>query len=137
MRNFQPLDHVIVDSETETLQLEHTDSDNDPLLVMHREGLYVAISASFGPLELALRPRYEDLVRTLERLQAIEGLQTTRQVGTAQAYMSIGLSTTGELVLRPTIVADATGHMTLNLRLTAPAREAVFKWLGVGVPRGE
>ncbi len=131
MRNFQPLDNAQVDMETETIQLEHSDSDNEPVLAMRREGIYVTISASFGPLEIALRPRYEDLVRTLSRLQAVEGLHTTRQVGTAQAYLAMGLTANGELLLRPTIVADATGHMSMNLEVSAEARKALYEWLKV------
>lgn len=132
MRNFQPLDHVHIDDETDVITLEHTDSDNEPVLALRREGIYVTISASFGPLELALRPRYEDLVRTLSRLQAVEGLSTTRQVGTAQAYLAMGLSVDGSLMLRPTIVADATGHMSLNLAVSDDARKQLFGWLKVG-----
>ncbi len=131
MRNFQPLDHVTLDEEVNSIQLEHRDSDSEPVLAMRREGLYVTISASYGPLEIALRPRYEDLVRTLARLQAVEGLSTTRQVGTSDAYLAIGLSPDGSLMLRPTIVADATGHLSLNLELSLDAREQLYKWLQV------
>jgi len=131
MRNFQPLDHAQVNKETDTIQLVHTESDNEPTLAMRREGIYVTISASFGPLEIALRPRYEDLIRTLGRLQAVDGLHTTRQVGTAQAYLAMGLSAGGELLLRPTIVADATGHMSLNLEVSAEARKVLYEWLNV------
>ncbi len=131
MRNFQPLDHVAIDVENETIQLEHTDSDNEPILALRREGPYVTISASIGPLEIALRPRYEDLMRTLSRLQPIAGLHVTRQVGTAQAYIGVGLTTEGELVLRPTIVADATGHLSMNLRVVPEARRALYEWLQI------
>ena len=57
----------------------------------------MAISASYGPMEIALRPRYEDLTRLLARLQPVEGLQTTRQVGTSQAYLATGLRSDGTL----------------------------------------
>src|SRR5258708_7746913 len=115
MRNFQPLDHALVDEETDTIQLSHNAAGNTPVLALHREGPYVSISASYGPLEIALRPRYEDLIRTLGRLPAVEGLHFTRQVGTAQAFLAIGLTPEGRLLLRPTIVADATGYLSLNL----------------------
>src|SRR5690606_16908561 len=100
-------------------------------LVMRREGTYVAISASYGPMEIALRPRYEDLVRLLARLQPVEGLQTTRQVGTSHAYLAIGLRSDGALIIRPTIVADATGYLTLNMALNPNTRRAFYEWLGV------
>jgi hypothetical protein len=131
MHNFQPLDHASVDGETETIQLAHTASGNTPILVMHREGPYVSISASFGSLEIALRPRYEDLIRTLSRLPAVEGLHFTRQVGTAQAFLALGLMPNGELLVRPTIVADATGYLSLNLQLTSDVRKVLYDWLQV------
>ena len=131
MRNFQPLDHAMVDDETETIQLAHGGSGNVPILVMHREGPYVTISASTGPLEIALRPRYEDLIRALSRLPAVDGLHFTRQVGTAQAFLAIGLMPNGELLMRPTIVADATGYLSLNLQLSSDTRQALYDWLKV------
>jgi hypothetical protein len=133
MRNFQPLDRVSVDDETETIQLvaHSASAGNSPILAMHREGPYVSISASFGPFEIALRPRYEDLNRALSRLPAVDGLHFTRQVGTAQAFLSIGLMPNGELLLRPTIVADATGYLSLNLQVSADARKALYDWLNV------
>ncbi len=134
MRNFQSLDHVLVDDETETIQLSQSDSGNAPNLVMHREGPYITISANFGPLEIALRPRYEDLIRTLGRLPAVDGLHFTRQVGTAQAFLAIGLMPNGELLLRPTIVADATGYLSLNLELSSDVRKALYSWLKLPAP---
>lgn len=134
MRNFQPLDHATVDDETESIQLAHISSGNAPILVMHREGPYVTISVSFGPLEIALRPRYEDLIRALSRLSAVDGLHFTRQVGTAQAFLAIGLMPNGELLVRPTIVADATGYLSLNLQLSSDTRKTLYDWLKVTSP---
>src|SRR5579859_1498107 len=131
MRNFQPIDHVSVDAETESIQLAHSGSKNLPIMVMHREGPYITISASFGPLEIALRPRYEDLIRALSRLSAVDGLHFTRQVGTAQAFLAIGLMPNGELLVRPTIVADATGYLSLNLQLSSDTRKTLYDWLKV------
>ena len=131
MRNFQSLDQTTVNDETQTIELSHTDSGKAPILVMHREGPYVTISASYGPLEIALRPRYEDLIRTLGRLPAVDGLHFTRQVGTAQAFLAVGLTPAGELLLRPTIVADATGYLSLNLHLNADVRKTLYHWLNV------
>jgi hypothetical protein len=133
MRNFQPLDHVEIDTDIDAITLENNaSSESDPVLALRREGIYVTISASYGPLEIALRPRYEDLSRTLSRLQSVEGLSTTRQVGTAQAYLAMGISPEGALSLRPTIVADATGHLSLNLVLTPDARKKLYDWLKIG-----
>jgi hypothetical protein len=134
MRNFQLLDGCRADPESDSLELFFmAASSEQPKVALHREGSYVTISASYGPFEIALRPRYEDLVRTLSRLTAVDGLLTTRQVGTGQAYLAIGLSPDNSLLLRPTIVADATGHFCLNIEITAEMRQALFDWLKVPV----
>lgn len=130
MRYFQVLDHIAIDADSGVMLLT-AEAAEHAQLAMRREGAYVAISASDGPMEIALRPRYEDLARLLARLQPVEGLQTTRQVGTSQAYLAIGLRSDGALIMRPTIVADATGYFTLNLALTANIRRAFYAWLGV------
>ncbi len=132
MRNYQTLDDCRLDPEADSLELFFTNAEPEhPRLVMRREGVYVTISASYGPLEIALRPRYDDLARTLSRLAAVEGLHTTRQVGTAQAYLAMGLAADGTLLLRPTIVADATGHLSFNLLLAPNVRTALYEWLKV------
>src|SRR5258706_1901895 len=132
MRNFQILDGAKANSETDTIELFFTNAEEEqPRLALRREGAYVTISASYGPLEIALRPRYEDLVRTLSRLTAVDGLHTTRQVGTGQAYLAMGLTKDDNLLLRPTIVADATGHMSLNIEIAQSAREVLYDWLKV------
>jgi len=137
MRKFQTLDNAVSDDETGILTL-HTGEDDgmQPRVSMRREGSYVAISASYGPLEVAMRLRYEEFVRVLSRLRPVDGLQTTRQIGTGQAYIAMGLHTEGQLVMRPTIVADATGHITFNLILTDNAREMLFQWLPVEASAG-
>lgn len=132
MRNYQTLDSANVDPATESLELFLAAADDDqPRLVMRREGAYVTISASYGPLEIAMRPRHEDLLRTMTRLNVVEGLHTTRQVGTGQAYLAIGLTPEHDLLMRLTIVADATGHLSFNMRLVGNTRAQLFQWLGV------
>lgn len=132
MRNFQTLDKVSIDEKTGIICLEtQADLDSHPMITLRREGGYVAISASYGLFEIALRPRFQELARVLARLQPIEGLQTTRQVGTGQAFLALGLSPEGTLLMRPTIVADATGHLCLNLALTDALRKVLFEWLPV------
>jgi hypothetical protein len=134
MRNFQLFDSCRVNSEAESLEFFQSGAkDEHSRLALRREGIYVTISASYGPLEIALRPKYEDLVRTLSRLSVIEGLSTTRQVGTGQAYLAMGVTPEDSLVLRLTIVADATGHMSLNVELNSDARQKLFEWLAVPV----
>ncbi|MEZ4671694.1 MAG: hypothetical protein R3E39_27635 [Anaerolineae bacterium] len=134
MRNFELLDRVSIDESsgviTFTLEVQNA---AQPILAMRREGGYIALSASYGVFEIALRPRFQELARILGRLQPVEGLQTTRQVGTAQAYLSVGLKSDGVLLLRPTIVADATGHVGFNLALSDLARAALFEWLPVDI----
>lgn len=133
MRQFQTLDKIRVDPESGVMSLSVEDNPNSPMLSMRREGAYIAIAASFGPLEIALRPRVEELERLLGRLKPVQGLQTTRQVGTAQAYLAMGLQGDGSLVLRPTIAADATGHLSINLILTPNSCKAFYEWLLVEV----
>lgn len=132
MRSFQTLDQATSEVETGILYLSTRDTkDMEPRVSLRREGSYVAISASYSLMEIALRLRFDELTRVLSRLRPIEGLQTTRQVGTGQAYLALGLQADGALVMRPTIVADATGHLTFNLLLTRQARQALFEWLPV------
>ena len=132
MRNFQLLDVVTFDNLAGSIQFTTEEAlIAKPVVTAQREGGYVAISASYGPLEIAIRPRFQELARVLGRLHPVEGLQTTRQVGTAQAYLAIGLKPDGLLLLRPTVVGDATGHIGFNLALGSAAREAFFKWLPI------
>jgi hypothetical protein len=132
MRNFQTLDTCKRDTASDSIEIYSSkDEHNQPRLAMRREGIYVTISSSYGPLEIALRLRYEDLVRMLSRLIAVEGLHTTREVGTGQAYLALGLTSDDALLLRPTIVADATGHFSVNLKVTSGARKELWKWLDV------
>ncbi|MBZ0297248.1 MAG: hypothetical protein K8L99_32110 [Anaerolineae bacterium] len=131
MRQFQTLDKIQVDPESGVMSLSAEGHPNSPMISMRREGAYIAISASFGPLEIALRPRFEELERLLGRLKPVQGLQTTRQVGTSQAYLAMGLQGDGSLILRPTIAADATGHLSINLLLTPSTCKALYDWLPV------
>lgn len=139
MRNFQTLDHVDIDTKTGILQVSSAaEAAGSPQLSLRREGEYLTISASYGPLEISLRPRFQDVVWTFGRLQAVEGLQTSRQIGTGNAYLAVGINKEQTMLLRPTIVGDATGHVSFNLRLTGDARQKVFDWLGVAAtnPQG-
>jgi hypothetical protein len=132
MRYFEMLDQIDVDAESGVVTLsKHSAHEEHPQLSLRREGAYIAIAARYGPLEVALRPRYEELVRVLARLQPVEGLQTTRQVGTSQAYLAAGLRSDGSLLLRATIVADAAGHFSFNLGLTPEVCRALFEWIPV------
>lgn len=132
MRNFEVLDQVNIDNSSGVITFStENQSAGRPVVAMRREGGYIALSASYGPFEIALRPRFQELSRVLARLQPVEGLQTTRQIGTGQAYLAVGLKPDGTLLLRPTIVADATGHLGFNLALSDNARKALFEWLPV------
>jgi len=134
MRNFETLDSVTIESSSGIIHIgTQSNAPGMPRIAMRREGSYVAISASYGPLEIAMRPRFVELARILSRLRPVQGLQTTRQVGTGQAYLSLGLQADGMLVMRPTIVADATGHLCFNLLLSSQTRQQLFDWLPVDV----
>lgn len=132
MRNFELLDHATVDSDSGVISLTTKEAAaGSPVLAMRREGSYIVISASYGPLEVALRPRLDEFTRVLQRLQPVEGLNTTRQVGTGQAFLALGLKPDGVLLLRPTLVADATGLLAVNLALSSDARQTLYNWLAV------
>ncbi len=132
MRHYQSLDHVQIDPVNNTLLIDSSaEAPGLTSVWFGREGLYVSVSASYGPVELALRPRQHDLVTSLSQLRPTERLSVMRMVGTGQAHLGLGLSTNGELLLRAAIVADATGHCALNLVLSAEARRQLFTWLGV------
>ncbi|NWF68361.1 MAG: hypothetical protein HXY40_04685 [Chloroflexi bacterium] len=132
MRTFQTLNQFNFDADSGILYLSAS-QPNDPasLMALKQEGSYVNISVIHGPIEIALRPRLQELQRVLARLKAVEGMQTARQVGTGQAFLALGLGTDGQLLLRPTIVADAAGHLMFNIALTDAVRARLFEWLAV------
>ena len=131
MRNLQPLDHAAVDTATGVISFSAAgESPLNPSAAMRREGEYAAISASFGAIEIALRPRVRELIRTLKTIQPNDGLNTTRQVGSGDSFLGLGLRTDGALILRPTIVGDASGYFCLNLILAPEAAAALREWLG-------
>lgn len=132
MRSYRQLDQVRYDESNDTLLfLCAQEGDSSPALWIGREGMYVSISATYGPLEIALRPRLRDLKTSLAQLRPTERLSVMRMVGTGQANIELGLSQEGELLFRPTLVADATGHLAVNLVLTSQARQELFAWLGI------
>lgn len=132
MRNFVTLDKVTVNEDAGIMYIAASSvSELQPQISFKREGGYISISISSGPLEVALRPRFQDFSRALGRLRPVTGLQTTRQIGTGQAYIALGLRDDGVLVLRPTLVADATGLLCFNLLIADEARQRFFDWLPV------
>lgn len=132
MRHFHMLDKAVLDNEAGLLSLQSSvDAPFKPQLTLKKEGAYLTLSVSHGPIEIALRPRIDEVRRIMGRLYPVEGLQTTRQAGTGEAFIALGLQTDGKLLMRPTLVADATGHMCFNLTLTSEMRQVLFDWLGV------
>ncbi len=134
MRQFRTLFKIDIDKQNGVMTIVGEKGTHDyPSMMVSREGDYVPISVSYGPIELALRLRHEDLGRALQRLQPVDGLQTTRQVGSSNAYLAIGLRSDGVLLLRPTVVADARGHLSMNLALPVDVKEELTSWLGLEV----
>lgn len=132
MRQFQTLDHINIDAETRLVSLTcSADTSQHVEVTMRREGDYLAISFSLNALELALRPRFSEFTRALSHIQPVDGLNTTRQVGTGNAFLALGLHTDGSLIIRPTFVADATGYISFNLKLTPEAHRSLVGWAGV------
>lgn len=126
------LNMVHHDADHNTLLITAGDDDPaGPTLWFAREGMYLSVAAGFGPLEIALRPRYRNVVTSLEQLRPTARLTVMRMVGTGQAHLELGLSTEGELLVRATIVADATGHIALNMVLSPDARAQLYAWLEV------
>lgn len=132
MRNFYMLDTSILDNEAGLISFNSSiEAPFRPQLTLRKEGAYIVLSVSHGPIEVALRPRAEELRRVLSHLHVVKDLQTTRQAGTGEAYIALGLQSDGKLLMRPTLVSDATGHMCFNLTLTDEARKVLFEWLDV------
>jgi hypothetical protein len=132
MRHSQTLDTVSHDAENNTLLFTQGSGDPcGPTLWFAREGMYLSISAGYGPIEIALRPRLRTVVTSFAQLRPTARLTVMRMVGTGQAHLELGLSSAGELLVRTTIVADATGHLAMNMVLTSEARERLFEWLEV------
>jgi hypothetical protein len=132
MRHYQKLNEVTHDESNDILRITSSAPDNGMMsLSLGREGIYVSISATYGPLEIALRPRQHDLARSLAQIKPTDGLTVTRMVGTGQAHLELGLSESDELVVRTTIVADATGHFAMNMVLSPEVRQTLFTWLDV------
>ena len=127
MRNFLTLDQVTVDAETGNIILSA--DRRDSTLAMKREGAYMAISANHGPLEIALRPRFEELTRCLSRLQRVDGPQTTRQVGSGEWVLGLGLQRDGTLLMRLSIIADATGNISFNFALAPDVSVRLYEWM--------
>ncbi len=132
MRHYQRLDIVQYDKGRDTLTFSCEGVDGCASdLTFGREGMYLSISAQHGPLEIALRPRLRDVASSLADLKPTEHLGVMRMIGTGQAHVELGLSTKGELLIRTSIVADATGHFAMNTILTPDARTQLFEWLEV------
>ncbi len=130
MRNLQTLDQAGVDTSTGVISFSAAgESVLNPTVAMRREGDYAAISASYGAIELALRLKIQELARTVKQLQPNDGLGTTRQVGSGDSFLGLGARTDGALILRPTIVGDASGYFCLNLMLTSEAAGTLRTWL--------
>jgi hypothetical protein len=132
MRNYQFLDVATVDEENILYITTSEEYREKPSLTWGREGAYITLSSSFGPLEVALRLRRDDLMRRLNNLHPVPGLATTRQVtGGANSFLALGITQDERLVLRPTIVADASGHVIFNLVCTSEVRQTLLSWLEV------
>ncbi len=75
MRSYRQLDQVRRDESNDTLLFTCSqEGDSSPALWIGREGMYINISATYGPLEIALRPRLRDLKTGLAQLRPTERL---------------------------------------------------------------
>ena len=133
MRNYQILDSSSIDHDNVLLLSPTEDNPEKPTLSMSHEGIFISLSASFGPLEIALRVRQTNLRLRLEQLYPVPGLATTHQIGSANSFIAIGLTKDNRLVMRPTVVADAHGRVTFNLVTTPALYETIVDWVGTEV----
>lgn len=130
MRNYETLD-TITENDGQ-LQLTHRESGAvHGALMLAQEGDKIVISASVGVVELALRLRLDEFKRQVAGLKHVPGLTTTRQVGTVQAFIWLGLTENNELVLRPTLLVDATGKLTFNMIASEACYQRLVEWLNV------
>ena len=60
-----------------------------------------------------------------------QGFQTEHGNFVAGVSTVVGLASDGSLIVRPTIVADATGHLSFNLTLTGEVRLKLYEWLSI------
>lgn len=135
MRQFRTLSKIKTDTDKGVMYILGEKGTHDyPSLMVKREGEYVPVSVSYGPIELALRLRHEELSRTLLRLQPVDGLITTRQVGSTRAYLGLGFRNDQSLLLRPTVVSDAIGYLSFNLCLPSNVRQQLYTWIDVQIP---
>jgi hypothetical protein len=135
MRQFRTLFKVETDDESGVMYIVGEKGTHDyPSLMVSREGDYVPISVSYGPIEIALRLRHSDLSRKIARLQPVDGLNTTRQVGSNSAYLGLGLRSDGVLLMRPTLIADARGFISVNLALPAEVKDSLIEFLELDAP---
>jgi hypothetical protein len=136
MRQFRSLFRVETDADSGIMSIYGEKGTHDyPSMMVRREGEHVLMSSNYGPIELALRLPYDELAQTIARLNPVDGPITTRQVGSTEAYLSLGLRSDGSLLMRPTLASDARGHLTFNLSLPAEARQALCAWLHIEVPQ--
>src|SRR5690606_9142458 len=129
MRNLQTLSTAAIDSATGVISFTSEDETAlHPVVSMRQEGAYAAISASFGPHEIALQPSHSELVGNLRHLQPNDGLITTSQIGFANCVAGLGLSTDGRIILRPTMVGDATGDFGITFLQKDVATAVLCRW---------
>ncbi len=132
MRDYLPLGETLLDTDTGILSFTSGEkSIFMPRLNLRREGENVAISAGFGPVEIAMRLRYAELARIISHLTPVDGLGAARQVGNGQVSIMLGLQTDGSMLVRPMLILDSSGHVVYNFQLTTASTTALRQWLGV------
>lgn len=128
VRDYQFLD-TITEEGGRLLLTNREGGASHSVLALAQEGDKIVISASIGALDLALRLRLEELKRQLNSMRPVPGLSTTRQVGTVQAFMGLGLLEDNRLVLRPTLLVDATGKLSFNLLTSEACYRRLLEWI--------
>ncbi len=127
MRHYRQL--TVVEMAPENGLSASSEGDFGAGMLLRREGDYIAISFYSGAVELLLRLKANELIRTLDHLHPTDQASSARSVGTSHTALWLTLRLDGTLVMRPSLTTDAAGSISLNFELTAPVRSALDTWL--------
>lgn len=127
MRHYRQL--TIVEGAPEGGLAASSQDDFGAGVLIRREGDYVALSFYSGAVELLLRLKTSELVRTLDHLHPTDQTRSARSVGTSHTTLWLTLRPDGSLVIRPSLTTDAAGSISLNFELAESVKDALNNWL--------
>jgi|GEM_PF-4715843 hypothetical protein len=98
-------------------------------VLVRREADMIALSFYSGAVEIMLRLKAADLMRTLTHLHTSDSASGTRTVGTAASALTLLLRPNGTLVISPRLTLDHAGALALNFEMSGPAYQALIAWI--------